>query len=212
MPCPHKFQEYLTLEGLDFEPTTLIVGTFNPAWPAGNAAEWFYGRTHDEHGNQNNNFWDVLPRIYGEDSLINATHIEWKSFCQRHKIAITDLISSIEDADSKNNNHKKNLSTYSDDDITKNFYDFELVNVVRLLRKHTTISNVYITRSFTESFWKHKIFPLKNYCGIKEIGLKPLLTPSNYASIQQKKYNKVNKTQVSLPKFILDKWKEQWHF
>jgi len=48
MACNHKFIEYLNLENLDFEPTTLIVGTFNPEWPAGNQAEWFYGRTHNQ--------------------------------------------------------------------------------------------------------------------------------------------------------------------
>lgn len=33
MPCNHKFLEFLNLEKLDFTPTTLIVGTFNPEWP-----------------------------------------------------------------------------------------------------------------------------------------------------------------------------------
>jgi len=41
MPCFHKFLNYLNLETLDFEPTTLIVGTFNPEWPIGNNAMWF---------------------------------------------------------------------------------------------------------------------------------------------------------------------------
>lgn len=53
MPCNHKFQEDLNLERLDFKPTTLIVGTFNPEWPDGNQAQWFYGRTHDQNGNRN---------------------------------------------------------------------------------------------------------------------------------------------------------------
>lgn len=29
MACTHKFHQYLNLNNLDFEPTTLIVGTFN---------------------------------------------------------------------------------------------------------------------------------------------------------------------------------------
>jgi len=57
MACNHKFKKYLKLEKLDFIPETLIVGTFNPAWPAGNYAEWFYGRT------SNNYFWEVLPNL-----------------------------------------------------------------------------------------------------------------------------------------------------
>ena len=34
MACDHKFNFFLRLEKLDFKPETLIVGTFNPAWPA----------------------------------------------------------------------------------------------------------------------------------------------------------------------------------
>jgi hypothetical protein len=34
MACNHKFKSFLRLEKLDFKPETLIVGTFNPAWPA----------------------------------------------------------------------------------------------------------------------------------------------------------------------------------
>lgn len=39
MPCPHKFQEDLNLDKIDFKPETLIQGTFNPTWPEGNYAE-----------------------------------------------------------------------------------------------------------------------------------------------------------------------------
>lgn len=41
MACRHKFIDYLNLDNLDFDPTTLIVGTFNPEWPDGNHAECF---------------------------------------------------------------------------------------------------------------------------------------------------------------------------
>ncbi len=73
MSCNHKFIRDLELERIDFEPTTLIVGTFNPEWPANNTVEWFYGQTHDANSNRSNNFWDILPKIYGEPSLIDAT-------------------------------------------------------------------------------------------------------------------------------------------
>jgi hypothetical protein len=79
MPCPHKFQKCLNLDKLDFAPETLIVGTFNPAWPEDNYAEWFYGRTG------NNYFWDVLAE--SSISLImnlyeprGLTHVDWKTF------------------------------------------------------------------------------------------------------------------------------------
>lgn len=210
MACLHKFHEYLTLERLDFEPTTLIVGTFNPAWPAGNPAQWFYGRTHDEHGNQNNNFWEVLPRLYGKESLINATPVDWKAFCKSYKIAITDLISCIDDADEANVDHIDLMSGFADDDIATRFFD--LVNIVRLFRQHPSISNIYITCGFTGTFWKHKVYPIKQYCDTFGVNLKPLITPSGYAYLQQGKFNRANRNaQLNLPDYILMRWQEQWH-
>src|SRR5579862_8159173 len=107
MPCLHKFHEYLELETIDFEPNTLIVGTFNPAWPAENPAEWFYGRI------RNNYFWDVLPRIY--DPILNlrrGNHLQWKQFCSVNGIALTDFITSINDADEANEEHQEILASY----------------------------------------------------------------------------------------------------
>ena len=64
MACRHKFHHFLSLNNLDFEPTTLIVGTFNSGWVnLNNNATWFYGRI------RNNYFWDVFPRIYENLSL-----------------------------------------------------------------------------------------------------------------------------------------------
>jgi hypothetical protein len=118
MPCPHKFQEYLKLEKLDFLPETLIVDTFNPAWPEGNYAEWFYGRV------RNNYFWDVLPRMFDPELNLRQKGIhasEWKLFCNQRRIAVTDLIYSIEDADSQNSDHREAFKYYSDAFICRDF-------------------------------------------------------------------------------------------
>jgi len=62
MACQHKFKDDLNLQNIDFELSTLIVGTFNPAIE-GNKAEWFYGRF-------DNNFWDVLFELLKSKSNI----------------------------------------------------------------------------------------------------------------------------------------------
>ncbi|HEY0059897.1 MAG TPA: hypothetical protein VGB56_12250 [Flavisolibacter sp.] len=212
MACRHKFEDYLDLERLDFDPTTLIVGTFNPAWPATNAAEWFYGRTHDEYGNQNNNFWDVLPRLYGEKSLINQTDKEWKQFCHDERIAITDIVQAIDDADEQTPEHIKIIGGYADDTIAANFYDFELTNLVRLIRRHPSITNIYVTRSYTSTFWKQKLYPLIWFCKASGKTLKPLLTPSGFAFREQAKYNRQkHNAPLTLPDFIKMRWEAVWH-
>ncbi|WP_367752469.1 hypothetical protein [Flavobacterium sp. WC2430] len=214
MPCPHKFLDDLNLDQLNFEPETLIVGTFNPAWPANNQAEWFYGRTHDQHGNVNNNFWDVLPRLYGENSLINATPVEWKAFCKRHKIAITDLIENIADADEAIGEHVIGLASYSDRSIAEDFDEQVPNNIVALLQNHPTITNVYLTRGTGETFWRRLWRPVVQYSNQNGLHEKKLLTPSGYAFYQHGAHNNQNpNNQIALLNdFILMKWHNEWHF
>lgn len=208
MACPHKFQKDLYLEGLDFEPDTLIVGTFNPAWPASNAAGWFYGRTKDTC------FWDVLPRLYGQPSLIDAGPADWKAFCRDHKLALTDLIASIDDADPDNAKHNKMLGGFTDEAIMHNFDDFDYVNIVQLLQRHPTIRNVYITRGITEAFWRHLWNPVVHYCNANGLHTRILLPPSALSDYQHAAYNKENPGNVisSLEDYILMRWQRDWHF
>ena len=208
MACTHKFRNYLDLEQLDFEPTTLVVGTFNPEWPESNRAQWFYGRT------ANNYFWDILPRLYRQGSLINATHIEWKQFCHDKQIAITDLISSIDDANPDNPKHHKMLGGFSDNAIVHNFDDFSYINIVQLLRLNPSIKNVYFTRGVTEAFWKHLWNPVTHYCNHNNIRERKLLTPSGEAIYQHEEYNNQNPENqiLLLEDYILMRWLQEWHF
>lgn len=206
MPCDHKFQSYLSLEKIDFEPTTLIVGTFVPVWPAG-TAEWFYGRT------ASNYFWDVLPRLHEEPSLINATPEEWKSFCNAKQIAITDLISCLDDADADNTQHVKALTNAPDQAVVYNFDDFSFVNIVQLLKKHPSIKNVYLTRGITEAFWKHAWNPVVQYCSVNNIRERKLLTPTTESDYQHGAYNTEHPDEIigKLEDYILMRWAQEWH-
>gem|GEM_PF-441429 len=208
MPCAHKFQRDLDLTRLDFEPDTLIVGTFNPAWPLGNDAEWFYGRK------TNNFFWDVLPRLYGEPSLINAPASEWKAFCRDKKIAFTDLIWAIDDAEPDNREHIKMLTTYADKTIEYRFEDLEFVDIVKILQRRATIKHVYITRGVTDAFWRHLWNPVMKYCNVHQLHERKLLTPSDEAAYQHEVYNNEhpNDKVLLLEDYILMRWKQEWHF
>ncbi|MBK8815762.1 MAG: hypothetical protein IPN42_09775 [Methylococcaceae bacterium] len=202
MPCRHKFITDLHLEQLDFEPATLIVGTFNPDWDIlSNYAQWFYGRT------RNNYFWDVLPRLYGEQPLRQASPSEWKAFCRRHRIALTDLIASIDDADSNNADHIESLKNYRDDLIARQFDEFSFVDILDILVKHNSIEQVYLTRSVNDAFWRQRWDAILTYCQTHEITCKTLLTPSGGARFRMPKG--VN---MSLGDFIFEQWQNNWHF
>lgn len=201
MACLHKFTDDLSLERLSFQPNTLIIGTFNPGWDKlNNTATWFYGRT------RNNYFWDVLPRVYGHHDLRLANHRDWKAFCKQHRIALTDLIHSIDDADENSPNHIAYLSSYRDDLIAKHFKRFTYVDIARILAKYDTIKHVYLTRSISDPFWRQRWQPVNEYCASQGIKMQSLLTPSGGARFQMPKDEKMN-----LRDFILREWQNRWH-
>jgi len=213
MPCPHKFRDQLDLAQLDYEPETLIVGTFNPAWPAENTARWFYGRTHDAQGHRSNNFWEVLPQVYDEGSLIDSVPVEWKAFCRRHRIAITDLIAGIADADEENPEHVNWLSGYSDQQLAAHFNKHEFVDIGAILQRYPTIQHIYLTRG-AWGFWRQRWAPVLAVALREGKYARTLLTPSDWARIQHRLYNRQNpgQTIAKLPDFILMRWKQVWHF
>lgn len=201
MPCHHKFIDYLNLGRIDFQPNTLVVGTFNPGWNnIGNQAEWFYGRT------KNNYFWDVLPRLYENINLRNQDHSEWKLFCNRNKIAITDLLQSIDDADINNPVHVQAISNYKDTEIAQNFTDFTPVNVVGILQRHQSIKHVYLTRQPGGQFWDNLWLTITEYCDQNDITHGTLLTPSGNARFQMQRG--IN---TPLREFIYENWLPLWH-
>lgn len=201
MACIHKFSGNLNLENLDFLPATLIVGTFNPGWDnLGNYAEWFYGRV------RNNYFWDVLPRLHGEATLRQAQPAQWQAFCQKYRIALTDLIYSIEDASYDNAAHADYLKSYSDCLISKHFKLFCPVDILNILTRYPAITQVYLTRSINDRFWRQLWQPVIDFCLIHGIKCQTLLTPSGSARFQIPKGSK-----ISLSDFIFGHWRDNWH-
>ena len=207
MPCDHKFQHHLDLKEIDFEPVTLMVGTFNPSWPASNTAGWFYGRTVNTY------FWDVLPRLYGEASLANATPAEWKQFCRNKRIALTDLISTVDDADEHNKQHNAILGGFSDRALVYNFDDYTFVDIVQLLRDHPSIQHVYLTRGIGETLWRHLWNPVAVHCNRNNIHERKLLTPSDDAAYHHEAHNSDHPEEAiaRLQDYIFMRWQREWH-
>ena len=200
MPCPHKFAADLTLERIDYKPEILIVGTFNPSWEnLGNNAPWFYGRT------RNNYFWDVLPKLYGEKPLRQAPPAEWKAFCRAYRIALTDLIASINDAECDNPQHVAYLKTYRDDLLASRFRRFSFVDIPILLTGQPTISKAYLTRRPNAPFWRQVWRHVEDYGQLHNIKTQTLMTPSAGARFQIPKGKK-----IPLGDFIFEQWQKCW--
>lgn len=211
MSCNHKFIDYLTLERMDFAPTTLIVGTFNPSWPVGNNAEWFYGRT------ARNYFWDVLPRLYNPNlNLRNLNSLHWKEFCTQNAIALTDIITSINDADEENEEHQEILRTYLDTSISDYFNDFHFTDIVEILDYKPTIQNIYLTRQGGVDLFDIRWSLIEEYAlqnPERNLHLAQLITPSASARYQIGAYRLENPNDPTpLRNFIYQNWRLQWHF
>ena len=176
MPCPHRFENQLIP---NWEIEHLFIGTFNPSWNLNNAvqADYFYGRIR-------NNFWCILPIVFGGDNL-KYENLEAKlNYIQANKIGITDLIKQVINADIENPHDVLNLTTRFSDNVLNN-YELEFNNEAikkLILRNLNTIKGVYLTRStlnginqIANSWTEIEIFCIQN-----NIHTGRLRTPANY--------------------------------
>jgi hypothetical protein len=205
MSCSHKFIDQLNCLNLNYKPQTLIIGTFNPEWPVDNYAKWFYGRVN------NNYFWNVLPRVLGYESLRHLGPNEWKSFCSQNGIVITDLISSINDADQTNPLHNEIISKFKDTEFANTFSDFEMTNVIDILENYPSIKKIFFTRNSGVELFDNLIQGIIDFCRVNDIYFSHLITPSKNARFQMRGWNPKNPNlERDLPNFIYEKWLENW--
>jgi hypothetical protein len=198
MPCLHRFQNDLHPAG---ELNYLFVGTFNPAWNRvqGDDANWFYGR-------QYNDFWFIMPQVFGHESLMPAEFRNNREFlidwCFNNNIGITDLISEIADADINLPTHQ-NLILGLEDDAFDNFNQIIPTDICSIINANrNSLRGIYLTRyehTLAQGGILHQLWQnVKLCCSEHEIRTSALVTPSrNYRTI-----NRVEK---------LNRWIEQIH-
>lgn len=177
MSCKHRFYNSLIPEENNYE--FLFIGTFNPEWNAknGNNADYFYGR-------ESNLFWCILPHAFEENCLINSRPIEWINFCKqtRHRIAITDIIKEIDNADKNNQKHREVLlNGFEDKKLEKfelTFNNSEIKEFIR--RNQETLNGVFLTRKSKDGLSKiwDNWLEIKKLCKKSNVYATELLTPS----------------------------------
>lgn len=178
MPCFHKFyghQNHLQGDnGLlpNWESDTLIVGTFNPenVWAPTNLAEYFYGRSRY--------FWKVLPEFACASKIDNENIQTQFEFLQSNRVALTDLLISINDADINNPDHINWITSYLDNKLN-NFKDFtwNTNNIINYINRNK-VKTVYFTRlSYSDPFGQQIAF-IENYCNRNKIPSFKLHTPT----------------------------------
>lgn len=141
MPCHHKFINDLQLQYVDWEVNTLFIGTFNPGWEScdNNYAQWFYGRV------QRNKFWCILPACHNQPALINGNRGIWIDFCSEHRIAITDIVEKLANADEFNPGHRNLICNFKDEYL--NQFGVVLNNIPAILEANPAINRICITRA-----------------------------------------------------------------
>lgn len=176
MPCNHRFQEILIP---NWKIEHLFIGTFNPSWNENNAvqADYFYGRIR-------NNFWCILPNVFGGNNLKYENLNTKLDYIKTHKIGITDLITNIINADINNLNDVENLTRGFSDNVLNTYHlEFNTENIKDLILKNIkTIKGVYLTRSTLNGINQisNNWIEIEKFCKLHKIHTEKLLTPANY--------------------------------
>lgn len=176
MACKHRFIEQLFP---DWELEYLFVGTFNPSWNFNNAsqADYFYGRSR-------NNFWCILPKVFGGESLKNNTLQHKLSYIKHKKIGITDIVKTVINADEQKQQDIKNLTSgFSDNILNRYELEFNTESIKTLIEKNSkTLKGVYLTRSTLNGINQiaNQWYEIVTFCKNHSIATHTLKTPANY--------------------------------
>lgn len=175
MGCKHRFFDELIPT---WEIKDLFIGTFNPSWNSdSSSALYFYGR-------KRNNFWDILPNIFGGESLKKSSKDVFVNYLKEHNIGLTDLVTNVVNADENNSLDKDNLTKVFSD-ATLNKYELEFAtDIIKefILRNKSTLKGVYFTRSTDsgiKTIWKEWL-AIEALCNENSIDTCALMTPANY--------------------------------
>lgn len=139
-----------------------ILGTFNPK--THNGSTFYYGRS-------TNQMWTILPRVFDEESLKNATVNEKLEFLMRHKIYMMDLINQVEVPKGQENNVQDD---YIDDKVT------QWNNVSKLIENNPNLKKVFLTRRSFDSIpnIRREVIEIERFCNQRNILFRTLFTPS----------------------------------
>ena len=134
MSCIHKFNDTKDFKGLipNWYFDKLVIGTFNPSndFHELNKANFFYQR-------KKNYFWDVFPLFYNSKPISKEDVNLQKSLLKVNKIGITDILTSINDANKNISNHIQLISTVKDDDLEKfKSFNWNTKNIINIIHEN----------------------------------------------------------------------------
>lgn len=177
MPCFHKFYGHANhmngAYGLlpNWDANTLIIGTFNPedTWAPNNLANYFYGRL-------TNYFWSILPKFVCEQAIDQQDIPTQINFLQRNRIALTDLLISINDAN--NPDHINWITNFRDNNLNLfNDLQWNTQNILDYIIDKNIIA-VYFTRIGDQEPFGQQISIIEDFCDRNRIINFRLHTPS----------------------------------
>ena len=150
--------------------------------------------------------------MFQEKSLrINFNYKDWKNFCLRNQVALTDLITSINDAEEVNQYHVEVISKFRDTEFAKTFKNFEMTNILGILENNPSIEKVFFTRNQGVDLFDNEINIINEYCVNHNILFSYLMTPSKNARFQMRGYEPQNpKLKRNLSNFIYERWLANW--
>ena len=183
MSCIHKFNDTKDFKGLipnwDFDK--LVIGTFNPSndFHESNTANFFLSEEKKIIFGMSFLYFTIQNLYPKEDVNLQ------KSFLKVNKIGITDILTSINDANKNVSNHIQLISTVKDDDLEKfRSFNWNTKNIINIIHENK-VKEVYFTKlgladqiNVKENTFEYQIRLIENYCSKNNIYNKRLHSPT----------------------------------
>lgn len=91
------------------------------------------------------------------------------------------------------------------------FNEFEITNVVEIIKNYPSINKVFFTRKKGVKLFDDEIEKIQDFCGKNKIYFSYLITPSSNARFQMGGYiPKDNNLERNLSNFIFENWMEKF--
>jgi len=213
MSIPHKFyqtnftKEFKThsaiLDISPYKPEVMIIGTFNPATPNANFADFFYGRNY---------FWTVFKNLFIHNSInltktrmptrglppktLNPTLQEILQLCKKLRLTFSDLILEVLHYDDPQyqllsndnvilNNIEYNLIQDGKNNSAKGLQQLDTIkqvhwntkNIINYLCDNPQIKTIYFTRQPTGIWAEQWNLIIRHTCNVGRVATN-LYTPS----------------------------------
>ena len=128
---------------------------------------------------------------------------DWKEFVRKNRIGITDVITSIDDADENNERHRKMVFTKTDADLDRfNQIKWNTDDIIKSIRNGRKLKGIFVTNRKCPTKIETQFQRIGEAAKQSNINFTRLITPSSGARFSMRKGSPLYQT-------LLAEWKQE---